>query len=150
MMFGAAVDAATLVLNLAGTATPGVPASAGTAVKAARAAQTAKHLPDRAPVCRGGLCTADRFANGSGVTIDSAGKLQGVSVNSAEGKTVEELCATFPNPKVGVTTVGAIRQAGGDVIPAPTANNPDHCTLCDITPEQAEGLFTPIIPNPNR
>lgn len=46
-------------------------------------------LPGSALVCRGGLCTADRFAKGSGVTIDAAGNLQGVSVQSASGKTVQ-------------------------------------------------------------
>lgn len=107
-------------------------------------------LPDSALVCRGGLCTADRFANGSGVTVDAAGKLQTVSVQSAAGKTVEQLTIGVRNPKVGVTTVGDVRRAGGDVIPSPNPGNADHCTLCGITPRQAEQLFTPVIPNPNR
>jgi len=100
-------------------------------------------------VCRGGACTADRFAGGAGVTIDAAGRLAGVSVNSALGRTVEELTASIPNKQVGVTTVGAIRAAGGDVIPAPGPNSPFHCQLYGITPVQAERLFTPTRQNPH-
>ena len=100
-------------------------------------------LPDEARVCRGGTCTADRFAGGSGVTIDAAGRLSGVSVNSAPGRTVEELTASIPNKQVGVTTVGAIRAVGGDVIPDPRPNSSFHCQLYGITPAQAERLFTP-------
>ncbi len=107
-------------------------------------------LPDSALVCRGGLCTADRFAGGSGVKVDAAGKMSGASVNSAAGKTLQDLSATIPNPKLGVTSVGDVRGAGGDVVPSPTANNPYHCEMCGITPHQAERLFTPIVPNPNR
>jgi hypothetical protein len=47
-------------------------------------------LDDAALVCRGGTCNANRFANGSGVTMDASGKLQGVSVNSGTGATLEE------------------------------------------------------------
>ena len=110
----------------------------------------AKGLPDSALVCRGGLCTADRFAGGSGVKLDAAGKMSGASVNSAADKTLKDLSATIPNPKLGATTVGDIRRAGGDVIQRPTSNNPYHCEMCGITPQQAERLFTPVVPNPNR
>ena len=109
----------------------------------------AKGLPDNAHVCRGGTCTADRFTKGSGVTVDSQGKLSGVSVNSAPGKSVQELSQGIPNKQVGVTTVGDVRKAGGDVIPSPNDNNLNHCTLCGITPQKAEKLFTPTINNPN-
>ena len=78
------------------------------------------------------------------------GKLQGVSVNSAPGKSVAEVSQGIPNGQVGVTTVGDVRKAGGDVVPSPTGNNPNHCTMCGITPEQAEQLFTPTIRNPNK
>jgi hypothetical protein len=84
------------------------------------------------------------------VTLDSAGKLQGVSVNSGAGKTVEQLTVGIPNKQVGVTTVGDVRRAGGDVLPSPTAGNPNHCTLCGITPQQAERLMTPTIRNPHQ
>jgi len=114
------------------------------------AGAVAKGLPDDALVCRGGLCTASRFSNGRGVTVDSNGKLQGASVNSAAGKTVEELSVGIPNPQVGVTTVGGIRKLGGDVIPTPSINNPNHATLGGITAREAETLFTPTVPHPNK
>lgn len=101
-------------------------------------------------VCRGGTCTADRFAKGSGVIIDANGKLTKVSVNSANGKSLAELTETIPNNQVGVTTVGDVRKAGGDVIPSPTKNNPYHATLEGITPQQAENLMTPTVKNPNK
>jgi hypothetical protein len=101
-------------------------------------------------VVRGGSNTAEQFARGSGVTTNADGTLSGVSVNSAPGASVEELSQGLPHSRVGVTTVGDIRAAGGDVTPSPTPNNPNHCTMCGITPEQAEDLFTPTIPNPNR
>jgi RHS repeat-associated protein len=106
-------------------------------------------LDDAALVCRGGACTAERFANGSGVSVDSAGRLQGVSVNSANGKSLQELTVGIPNRQVGVTTVGDIRALGGDVIASP-GRNIFHCTLCGITPAQAEELFTPTVLNPIR
>jgi len=116
----------------------------------AHAAGDSRGLPDSAVACRGGLCTADRFAGGSGVTIDSAGRMCRVSVNSGAGRTVKELSATIPNPKIGATTVGDVRRLGGDIVPKPTPNNPFHCEMCGITPRQAEQLFTPVIQNPNR
>jgi len=106
-------------------------------------------LANDAVVCRGGTCTAERFASGSGVTLDSAGRLQGASVNSAPGAALEQLTSTIPNKQVGVTTVGQIRALGGDVIPSATRKKPFHCTLCSITPQQAEQLFTPTIRNPS-
>jgi RHS repeat-associated protein len=106
-------------------------------------------LPDDAVVVRGGTCTADRFANGSGVTLDSEGRVQSASVNSAPGASVTDLSQGIRNGQVGSTTVGAVRAAGGDVVPAPTANNPNHCVMSGVTPEQAEQLFKPgMQPNP--
>lgn len=136
---------AALGADVLGALTPGV-TGLGLGV---RVAKGAKGLPDSAQVCRGGTCAADKFTSGSGVTLDASGKLQGVSVNSGAGKTVEQLSEGIPNKQVGVTTVGDVRRAGGDVIPSPTANNPNHCTLCGITPQQAKQLMTPTITNPN-
>ena len=108
-----------------------------------------QRLPDNALVCRGGSCTADKFENGSGVILDAQGNLNGVSVNSAAGKSLDELTVGIPHKKVGVTTVGDVRKAGGDVIPSPNRNNPNHATLQGITPRQAQDLMTPTVKNPN-
>src|SRR5262252_3784573 len=115
-------------------------------------------LPNAALVVRGGQNLPANFAQGSGCMVDEGGRIQGVSVNAAPGVSVQEL--TAPNPhtgypgiphnKVGVTTVGAIRAAGGDVVPAPTRTNPYHATLSGLTPEQASQLFRPTMTNPNR
>jgi hypothetical protein len=115
-------------------------------------------LPDDALVVRGGQNLAESFAQGSGVEIDAGGILRGVSVNSAAGLSVQELTAAnertgypgIPHNQIGVTTVGAVRAAGGEVEPAPTRTNPHHATLGGITPEQASDLFRPTITNPQR
>jgi hypothetical protein len=107
-------------------------------------------LPGDALVCRGGTCSADRFRQGSGVTLDVAGRLVGVSVNCAAMTPIAALSAAIPNRQIGVTTVGAIRRIGGTVIPAPFTNNRFHCVLGGITREQAARLFSPSVANPNR
>lgn len=73
-----------------------------------------------------------------------------MSVNSASGKSVEELSKGIRNGQVGVTTVGEVKKAGGNVETSPTKNNPNHATLSGITGKQAETLFNPTIKNPNR
>lgn len=115
-------------------------------------------LPDDALVVRGGQNLPENFVKGSGVTVGEDGSLQGVSVNSAAALTVEELTAAilqagYPgilNNQVGVTTVGAIRSCGGDVVPSPTRTNPSHATLSGVTADQASRLFRPTVPNPTR
>lgn len=115
-------------------------------------------LPADALVVRGGLNLPESFSRGSGVTVDAGGKLQGVSVNSAAGLSVQQLTAGnprtqypgIPHNQVGVSTVGAVRAAGGDVVPSPTRTNPHHATLSGVTPEQASNLFRPTMNNPNR
>ena len=54
------------------------------------------------------------------------------------------------NGQVGVSTVGDVRAAGGNVVRSPNARNPNHATLSGVSPKEAERLFTPTIPNPNR
>src|SRR5262245_17638528 len=51
-------------------------------------------LPDDAVVVRGGAKLAESFAQGSGVAVDAGGTLDGVSVNSAPGLSLEELTAS--------------------------------------------------------
>ena len=113
--------------------------------------KTASNLiPDSAIVCRGGSCSADSFINGKGVTIDASGKLNGVSVQSAPGQSLEALTENIPHNQVGVTTAGDIRNVGGDVLPSPGNGNPYHSTVSGITPNQAEDVFNPTRRNPNR
>ena len=114
-------------------------------------------LPDAALVVRGGQNLPAHFAQGSAVTVDADGGMQDVSVNCAAGVAVQELTAPnratgypgIPHNQLGVTTVGAIRAAGGDVVPTPTRTNPYHATLSGLTPEQASQLFRPTVQNPN-
>src|SRR5262245_12110570 len=115
-------------------------------------------LPDDALVVRGGQNLPESFAQGSGVAVGEDGRVQSVSVNSAAGLSVAAL--TAPNPttgypgiphnQVGVTTVGEVRARGGDVVPSPSRNNPNHATLSGLTPEEASELFRPLVPNPSR
>lgn len=107
-------------------------------------------LPDGAFVVRGGLNTVELLEEGTGVTIDEAGNLSGLSVNSASGKTVAELAAGLPYGRIGVTTIGAVRAAGGEVHPDPIPPNPDHCLLNGLTAEDIHRLLTPPRPNPSR
>jgi hypothetical protein len=114
-------------------------------------------LPDEALVVRGGQNLPTHFAQGSGVTVEADGTIQGLSVNCAAGLSVAELTAPnlqtgypgIPHNQVGVTTVGTIRAVGGDVVPAPTRTNPYHAILGGLTPEQASQLFRPTMKNPN-
>ena len=73
----------------------------------------------------------------------------GVSVECAIGVPVAELAATILHGQIGVTTIGAVRQMGGDVVRT-TGRSPYHATLTGLTPEQIRGLLTPTIPNPTR
>jgi hypothetical protein len=110
-------------------------------------------LPDSAFVVRGGQNRPSDFNNGSGATEGEGGKLQEVAVNSAPGKSVRELTAAkngyrgIRQNKIGVTTVGAIRAAGGDVVPTPDGKNRYHATLSGLTAEQASELFTKGLQN---
>ena len=109
----------------------------------------ARGLPDAALVCRGGSCRAANFAEASGATKAADGTMQGVSVNSAAGLSLEELSVGIPHGKLGVTTVGEIRKAGGNVVASPSGKNPNHATMNGVSPERAEQLFTPTVRNPN-
>ena len=75
--------------------------------------------------------------------------MTGVSVECALGVSVAELAAAIPHGQIGVTTVRAVRQAGGDVVRT-TGRSAYHATLTGLTPEQGSGLLTPTIPNPAR
>src|SRR5438105_3184564 len=104
----------------------------------------AEGIPDEAVVVRGGRNQPDDLRRGirthpSGVT--------GASVECAEGLSVEELARAIPHGQIGVTTVGAVRAAGGDVMRT-SGRSPHHATLVGLSPEQASTLLTPTKPNP--
>jgi hypothetical protein len=80
--------------------------------------------------------------------LDKYGRLHDVSVTSGPGATLEELSKGIRNNQVGVTTINQIEALGGTVTPTPSAAIPLHCTLCGITPEEAESLFSPTFLNP--
>jgi RHS repeat-associated protein len=105
-------------------------------------------LPDTALVVPGGVNTPERFAYASGATFDEAGKVYNISVNSAPGRSIEDLAETIPNEQIGVTNVASIRAAGGSIQAAWRGGSPYHCLVGGCTPEQFSGLFTPTIKNP--
>jgi hypothetical protein len=107
-------------------------------------------LPDDAFVVRSGLNSVELLEAGSGVTLDNSGNLYGLSVNCAPNKTVAELSEGLRYGQLGVTTVGAVRAASGEVTPDPTPYNPDHCLLGGISALTTHWLLTPTVPNPSR
>jgi len=103
-----------------------------------------ERIPDEAVVVRGGRNLPADLRRGtnthpSGVT--------GASVECAEGMSVEALAGAIPHGQIGVTTVGAIRAAGGDVVRT-SGRSPHHATLIGLTPEAASRLLTPTVANP--
>lgn len=75
--------------------------------------------------------------------------ITGVSVESAAEVSVAELAATIPHGQIGVTTVGDVRQAGGDVVRT-SGRSLYHATLTGLTSEQVSQLLTPTMANPER
>ena len=104
----------------------------------------AERIPDEALVVRGGRNQPEDLRRGAGT---HPGGVTGVSVECAEGLSVDELATAIPHGQVGVTTVGAIRAASGDVVRT-SGRSPHHATLVGLSPEEASRLLTPTIPNP--
>jgi hypothetical protein len=102
-------------------------------------------IPDEALVVRGGLNLPELIRQG---TATHPSGVTGISVQCGVGLSVEELAAVIPNGQVGVTTVGKVRQAGGDVVR--TSGRSHHATLIGLTPEQISELLMPTIPNPKQ
>ncbi|MBI1927974.1 flavoredoxin [Candidatus Poribacteria bacterium] len=103
-------------------------------------------IPDDALVVRGGQNRPEDIRRGTGTHPSG---VTGVSVESMAGVSVAELAKSIPHGQVGVTTVGEVRKAGGDVIRT-SGRTPYHATLTGLTPEQASKLLTPTMPNPTR
>ena len=83
------------------------------------------------------------------MSVSNGGLLDGVSVNSSGyDQSLGEVANGIPHGKVGSTTVGQIRAAGGDLIPSPNLRNPWHATLSGVDADTASQLMQPLIPNP--
>jgi hypothetical protein len=70
-------------------------------------------LPDDALVVRGGKNRPEDILRGMGTHPSG---VSGVSVESVAGASIEDLAVAIPHGQLGVTTVGTVRQAGGDTI----------------------------------
>jgi hypothetical protein len=107
---------------------------------------TPSPLPDEAFVVRGGRNTPEQIDE----SIDRhPSGVVGVSAESAAGLTVAELAANLPHGQIGVTTVGRVRAAGGDVIRT-RGRSPNHATVTGLPAEEISRLLTPTEPNPAR
>jgi hypothetical protein len=106
----------------------------------------AERIPDEAVIVRGGRNLPEDLRRG---TRTHPSGITGVSVECAEGMAVEQLAAALPHNQVGVSTAGAVRAAGGDVVRT-SGRSPHHATLVGLSPEEASRLLTPTIPNPAR
>ena len=98
---------------------------------------------DAALVVRGGKNTAALIEERTG--MDPSG-IVGVSALCAENATVAELAHRIRHGQIGITTVGKIREMGGDVIKTSGADR-NHVTLVGLSPETASSLLTPTIKN---
>jgi hypothetical protein len=101
-------------------------------------------IPDEALVIRGGRNLPDDIRRGTGTHPSG---ITGISVECALGTSIKELAVAIPDGQLGHTTVGKIRQAGGDVIRT-SGRSPNHATLVGLAPEQISSLLTPTIPKP--
>lgn len=105
-----------------------------------------EEIPNDALVVRGGRNRPEDIRRGTGTHPSG---ITGVSVESAANISLVELARAIPHGQVGVTTVGEVREAGGDVLRT-VGRSPNHATLTGLTPEQASELLTPAILNPAR
>jgi hypothetical protein len=103
----------------------------------------AERIPDEALVVRGGRNQPEDLRRGIQTHPSGA---TGASVECEEGMSVEELAVSIPHGQVGVTTVRAVRAAGGDVIRT-SGRSPHHATLVGLSPDEASRLLTPTIAN---
>jgi hypothetical protein len=103
----------------------------------------AEVIPDDALAIRGGRNRPEDFERGTSVHPSG---VEGVSVECAVGVPVHQLAASLPHRQIGVTTVGAIRALGGDVLRT-SGRSAHHATLVRLSPQDASSLFTPTVAN---
>lgn len=101
---------------------------------------------DEAIVVRGGRNRPEDIRRGIGTHPSG---VTGISVECGHGMSVEQLSASIPHGQVGVTTVRAVREAGGDIIRT-SGRSPYHATLTGLLPDEISLLLTPTIPNPSQ
>ncbi len=105
-----------------------------------------KILSDSAIVVRGGGNRPEDIRRGIGTHPSG---ITGISVECGEDCSVQDLSASIPHGRIGVTTVGAVRAVGGDVIRT-SGRSPYHATLTGLISDEISGLLTPTIPNPSK
>lgn len=105
-------------------------------------------LANSALVVRGGSAQGANSAAGigKGAGQHPAGPF-GFSAESANGSSFCQLCSNVTHNQVGVSTVGQVRAAGGDVI-STGGVSPTHATVVGLEPEAASRLFSPAVSNP--
>ena len=104
------------------------------------AARAKGQIPDGALVVRGGADHSPAtIAKKTGRHPDG---VEGFSVESRGGCSLYELCTQLPNNKVGVTTAGDVRRAGGDVVRT-RGRSPNHATVSGLSPADASNLLSP-------
>jgi hypothetical protein len=74
---------------------------------------TSRRVPNDSIVVRGGLNDPATIWRS---TAEHPSGVTGISVVCAAGKTVDDLAATVPHSQITTTTVGAVRESGGDVV----------------------------------
>jgi hypothetical protein len=101
-------------------------------------------LPDEAIVVRGGRNRPEDIRRGIGTHPSG---ITGISVECGVAVSIEILSALIPHGQIGMTTVGAVRSLGGDVIRT-SGRSPYHATLTGLISDEMSMLLTPTIPNP--
>ena len=97
-----------------------------------------ERIPDDAVVIRGGRNRPDDIRRGTGTHPSG---VSGVSVECALGVPLGELAALIPHSHVGVTSVGQIRAASGDVVR--TSGRSRHRAGVGTTPPQGKRTHLP-------
>lgn len=72
-----------------------------------------ERIPDEALVVRGGRNRPEDIMRGTGTHPSG---ITGISVECGLGLSIAELATVIPHRQVGLTTVGKVRQVGGNVI----------------------------------
>jgi RHS repeat-associated protein len=138
----AALDALGVVADGVALALPIVPGGASMVISGSRAGANA--LSDSALVARGGANITPQSIENATSTHPSG--VTGFSAQCNGGTCLNELGSNIPNGQMGVTTVGDIRAAGGDVVV--TSGRGNHVTVTGLDSNTASQLLSPSVPNP--